>query len=138
MKPSAVLILSPLFLSCTVHLHIHEASKAPDTALDGLGHSHAASHELHRVRGFVRDEQGAGVEARMALGRSVGGGSNSTTSQPGGEFALPGVQSPAFALHASTEDGRVAVAGSQLGRSEFELVLRPGAILAIELEGREK
>jgi hypothetical protein len=68
----------------------------------------------------------------------VGGGSSSTWTRTDGRFALPKVHFDKFTLHASTEDGRVAIASSKPGVSEFKLVLQPGATFVIALDGIEK
>jgi hypothetical protein len=138
MQCRAALIISPLFVSCTLHIHVHEVSKPIGAASTGHAAAHATPPEPRMVRGVVRDSEGTGVEARVAVVGTAGGGSNTTTTEADGRFALPAVHSPDFALHASTEDGRVAIASSHPGEGAVELVLRRGAVFVIQLEGREK
>lgn len=131
------LILVPLFASCTIHLHVHEAPEPKTVETEGHGASNASYKEWGPVWGVVRDSEGKGVEARVALVSTVGTGSNTTTTRADGRFSLPTTGTPDFTLHASTQDGRVAIASSHPGNGDVELVVRPGAVFVIELQGRE-
>jgi hypothetical protein len=134
MKCSAILLLIPSLSACAVHIHVHEAPK-PAAVVQV---EHPAAQDSSLVTGVVYDSEGAGVTARIAAVGSVGGGSSTTWTRTDGRFALPKVHFDQFTLHASTEDGRVAIAGSKPGVSEFQLVLQPGATFVIALDGIDK
>lgn len=134
----AACILSLLFASCTVHLHIHEAPSPVSAAQALPASSETNAFAMRSVRGVVRDGKGVAVVARVALVGALGGGSRTTTSGSDGQFAMSHGFSSKFALTASTEDGGVAVSDSPTENREVELVLKPGATIMIQLEGLEK
>jgi hypothetical protein len=86
------------------------------------------------VRGTVRDSDGRPVRATVA---AVANGSKSVTTDQDGGFALADVPFDEFVLHASTEDGRVAIrTGIRCGMA-VDLVVAPGASMTLRLAGRD-
>ena len=135
MKDLACLAASTLLSACVIHVHVHEdAERAPEAARHAR-HAGAAARPVV-VAGVVRDAAGSPVRARIA---AVGeGGSWSSWTDDGGRFAVPEVWWPDFALHASTEDARVAIAPARAGQRDVVLVLAPGGKIEVRLEGVEK
>jgi hypothetical protein len=90
----------------------------------------------HTVRGVVVDPEGTPVRARIAA-VGANGGSYSTSTDDRGRFTI---QPPfdEYVLHASTEGGLIALRPGRANSEHAQLELQPGAILVIDLAGREK
>jgi hypothetical protein len=143
MKLVACLLASSLLSACTIHVHVHDDAERESAAARHAGHlatqaqhgSQARATDDRTIGGVVHGADGAPVHARIAV---VGkGGSMSTWTDKQGRFSFSELHWPEFALHASTEDGRIAVAPAHPGE-HVELVLAPGGTLEIDLDGMEK
>ncbi len=129
--------------SCVVHVHVHEAPRetviaAAEPVHESHTTTHAAAHESRRsspvVRGTVVDTSGEPVRARVAI---VGpNGSMSMTSDDAGRFSIESPMSDDLVVHASTEDGRVAVQ-SVHGAGDVRLVVMPGGTITIDFTGEQ-
>lgn len=138
----AFLLASSFLSACAIHVHVHETPQPVATAASqpsGAGHGALpAGHPATGVvSGIVRDAEGSGVKARIAA-VGIQGGSYATSTSGDGRFDLDGVPFADLVLHASTEEGQIAVARSHSGAQGVELVLRAGATLVVELGGPEK
>ena len=135
MKQLFALALLGSLTSCTLHLHVHEAPKMPE-GQEPAAASATPTTVCGSVAGIVVDEDGRPVRGRVA---AVGaGGSYSTSVAEDGRFALQHMSWPDFVLHASTEDGRLAVRAHVVpGSDELALVVRPAAAVTIDFEGTE-
>lgn len=142
MRALALVVLSFLASSCVVHVHVHEAQRAPDVAPPvphEIARDSAKPNDTFRssVRGLVVDAEGRPVRARVAL-VAPNGGSTASTTDDGGRFAMltprPGTS---FVAHASTDDGLVAVRSIDAGEDDVRLVLAPGGAITVEYTGEE-
>ena len=89
-----------------------------------------------RLRGVVVDADGQPLRARVAAVGETGSASTRSDASDG-RFEIEGFEN-ASVLHASTEDGRVAVASIPGSGDEVRLVVEPGAELKIDMVGRDE
>lgn len=129
--------------ACVVHVHVHEAQRegavpatSPVTASQAV--SSAPANESHTdsstVSGIVVDASGAPVRARIAL--VWANGSMAMSCNEAGRFSMDPPASEAVVVHASTEDGRVAIRRVR-GGEETRLVLAPGGTIAIDFTSEQ-
>jgi len=88
-----------------------------------------------RIRGVVVDADGAPTRARVAVVTATGSVSTSTGRDGRFELEAPG---GVAVLHASTTDGRVAVAEDVAGGDDRRLVVAAGAALDVTMTGRDR
>lgn len=135
MRPLALVLLAATSTSCVFHVHVHEDGPSPASSTSAHVARHATAHDdapAGHVRGVVVDERGAPVAARVAL-VGADGGSMSTGTDDDGAFDIAPFRSGPLVVHASTEDGRVAVQSARDGASDLRLVLRRGGVVRIDL-----
>ncbi len=138
MKPTtlALALAASLLASCVVHIHVHEAPRPADASFARTQDREApARKQAASASGVVHDLDGRPVTAHVAA--VCAGGSNSLGTDATGRFELELPSSSSVVLHAQTQDGRVAVQAVPAGAREFTLVVRPGAVLVLDLSGRE-
>lgn len=114
--------------SCVFHVHVHEAPR--ETALAAAEPVRARANTNATISGTVVDAAGNPVRARVAIVWSSG--SVSSSSQDSGRFSFEAPTSDPMVLHASTEDGQVAVLPARPGDESLKLVLVPGATISID------
>lgn len=130
------LFISLSLASCTLHVHIHEATKegVPAAAVPSeLAHPRG---EAGTVSGRVVDERGSPVQARVAaVGES---GSISLGTDEDGTFEITGIHWKQVTLHASTKSGLVGFRPRvNPGTAGLDLIVRPGATVTIERSAPE-
>ncbi len=132
--------------SCAFHVHVHEAPRqtvvaAAEPVHDTPAPAHVSAHESRphssTISGFVVDTAGEPVRARIAIVSSSGGSTSSTTNDAG-RFDLESPQRGPFAIHASTEDGRIAISPARGGDEGVRLVLAPGGTVTIDFTSEQK
>lgn len=130
-------VLALLASACTVHIHVHESPRdvAAARAPASSAQRSAPAVPSHEIRGVVVDGAGRPVHARVAAVGDSGSVSGSTDDL--GRFALPQIHWPVGAVHASTEDGQVAVSALEDPSRELALQLRPGSKLSIDLRSND-
>lgn len=135
MRTIALAVLAFTSTSCVIHVHVHEDGAEPAPAATASAHAERHHEEAHTgtVSGVVVDEHGAPIgSARIAL-VGADGGSVSMSAGGDGRFDIAPFGNGPVVVHASTEDGRVAVRSARGGESDLRLVLRRGGTLRIDL-----
>jgi len=84
------------------------------------------------ITGVVVDDRGRPVRARVAIVSQSGSVSDSTDDR--GEFRLH-TDGQDLVLHASTQDGRVAIRAVNAGASDIELRVTQGGTILVDLAG---
>lgn len=121
--------------ACVFHVHVHEAPRETVVAAAEPVPAAARANTNTTIAGTVVDAAGNPVHARVAL--VWASGSISNTAQDSGRFSMEPPTSDPIVVHASTEDGRVAVASARPGDDDLKLVLAPGGTITIDFTSEQ-